>query len=112
LPKELPVPIQAQRDARAINMASVWIAEKGLHCSLNIGIYEDNPNIGETKAWGILLADIARHVSSGVAESRGQVEVAALLEQLRDAFLDELSSPTSNVTGTFVAVDGRQTPQD
>ena len=34
-------------DPNAVEMASIWIANGGLHCSLKTGIYEDLGNIDE-----------------------------------------------------------------
>lgn len=98
--KSLPVPAQAQRDSQSIEMARVWIAEQGLHCSLNVGVYSTHA-IEETRAWGIVLADMARHVSFALFELEGQGAPTALLSKIKQAFLDELTNPTSPVSGTF-----------
>ena len=39
--KVLVVPEPAVRDPDSVEMARVWIAEDGLHCSLNIGMYHE-----------------------------------------------------------------------
>lgn len=99
--KSLPVPARANRDPNAIEMARIWIAERGLHCSLNVGMYSARPDVEETRAWGIMLADIARHVSSALFELDGADEPPALLSKIKQNFLDELVAPTSPVSGEF-----------
>lgn len=99
--KSLPTPLPVQRDKNSIEMARVWIAEQGLHCSLNVGIYKDNPDVDEEKAWGIMLADIARHISSALAGSSPEMR-ARIIDDIKHRFIEELSSPSSDVQGDFV----------
>ena len=95
--RTLTVPPAARRDDAAVQMVSAWIAERGLHCSLNIGMWEAEGH-NEAKAWGILLADIVRHVANAVEESKGEdrAQVATAIVQSLSA---ELDSPTSKATG-------------
>lgn len=59
--RTLVIPPAAQRNENSIQMISGWIAEKGLHCTLNIGMWgADGRN--EPAAWGVLLADVIRHI--------------------------------------------------
>lgn len=59
----LGIPPPALRDAEALELARVWIAERGLHCSLRGRLYADAGVSGETTAWGVILADMAGHVA-------------------------------------------------
>ena len=80
-------------------MLSAWIAENGLHCSLNIGMWQ-NSGVKEPAAWGILLADTIRHIANAMQEQYGLSApdtVAAVLEGLQA----ELGNPTSAVQGSF-----------
>ncbi|UJB19676.1 MULTISPECIES: DUF5076 domain-containing protein [Lysobacter] len=98
--KPLSVPPAAQRDDNSIEMFNAWIAENGLHCSLNIGMWTQNGR-SEAPAWGILLADAIRHIANALQEEYGQSApdtVADILQSLHN----ELHSPTSPVKGTFV----------
>jgi hypothetical protein len=99
--KELIVPPAALRDKQSIEMMRVWIAEKGLHCSLNIGIYSSSPSTSEERAWGIILADATRHVSDALAKSNGS-SIQDSLSLIRENFLRELDKPTSKTSGDFV----------
>jgi hypothetical protein len=47
-------------------MLRVWIAEKKLHCSMKVGMYRETMNIPEEKAWGKILADVARHFANAL----------------------------------------------
>jgi Domain of unknown function (DUF5076) len=95
----LVVPPAAQRDEKSIQMLSAWIAEKGLHCTLNIGFF-DGKGRDEAGSWGILLADLVRHIGNAWQDERGiraEATVAAILQVLEA----ELESPTSEVPGGF-----------
>ena len=97
--KPLVIPPAAQRDSNSVQMLSAWVAEKGLHCSLNIGMWEESGR-PEAPAWGILLADAVRHIANALQEEYGHAapaSVAAILESLHQ----ELGEPTSPVTGSF-----------
>jgi len=78
----------------------VWIAERGLHTSVRIGVYKDS-SVPEEKAWGIILADTARHVSRGFAEESGLGE-EEVLAAIKRWFLEEIDDPTSPTDGNFV----------
>lgn len=97
--KELIIPNPAVVDPRAIEMARVWIAQGGLHCSLNVGVYADHPNVDEAVAWGIMLADIARHAANALAQ--GQEGAPDILRKIERSMTDELAKPTSDMRGGF-----------
>lgn len=46
----LGIPPAAVRDANALELARVWIAEQGLHCSLRVGLYAADGVDRETAA--------------------------------------------------------------
>jgi hypothetical protein len=48
----LGIPPAALRDNDALEVARVWIAEQGLHCSLRVGLYADDDVSTEIAAWG------------------------------------------------------------
>lgn len=80
-------------------MLNAWIAQRGLHCTLNLGFF-DGQGHDEAKAWGIFLADVVRHVGNAWMEERGvpREETIAKLVQSLNA---ELESPTSKAKGSF-----------
>jgi len=97
--RTLVIPPAAQRDEDAVQMISAWIAEKGLHCALNIGMWEANGK-PEAAAWGILLADLVRHLANASQEEHG-VDVDKTIEKVVKSLHDELNEPTSKVKGGF-----------
>jgi len=55
--KNLAIPPAAQRDKASFEVLRVWIAEQGQHVSIRSGAWDD------PFAWGIVLADLARHIA-------------------------------------------------
>lgn len=98
--KPLVIPPAAQRDDKAVQMLSAWIAEQGQHCAINIGLWQDSGR-DEASAWGIFLADTIMHIANALEEQYGQPQpnaIAAILKSLHD----ELGDPTSSVQGNFI----------
>jgi len=93
--RELPIPPAAEGDPKSGEMLRAWIANGGLHCSLNPNVW-DNPG-----HWGILLADLARHVANATHESSA-ADKSATIERIRAAFAAELDAPTDEPSGNFL----------
>lgn len=96
-----PIPEAALRDKDAVEMLRVWIAERGLHCSIKVGMYRETMNIPEEEAWGTILADIARHVAAAL-QSGYSMDASRSLDRIQQHFLDELANPTSDAKGGFL----------
>jgi hypothetical protein len=92
------IPPAALRDANAVELARVWIAEQGLHCALKFGLYAHDGVDRETSAWGIILADLAGHVADALS-AEGMGARAALFEAIVERFYEEVSAPSSERTG-------------
>lgn len=97
--KPLVIPPAAQRDNDSIQMVSAWVAENGLHCSLNVGMWLAQGH-SEARAWGILLADLARHVANAIQDESG-VPNEQSLQEIVTSLLDEVELSTSRVIGGF-----------
>jgi hypothetical protein len=97
---QLPIPGAAIADAKSFEMIRAWIANNGLHCSLNIGVWESRPGVEEPRAWGILIADVARHVADALTR-QGKERIKTVAE-IRDSFLAEIGDPSSGTSGEFV----------
>jgi hypothetical protein len=97
--RTLILPPAAQRDENAIQMLSAWIAENGLHCTLNIGMWKAQGH-NEPEAWGILLADVVRHVAGAIQQDSGTSTVDTI-EVVLASLIKELNYPTSKVNGDF-----------
>ena len=80
--KFLDPPPAASRDKASFELLRVWVAEQGQHVSLRSGAWED------PFAWGIVLADLARHIVN-----------AAFLERMLEGFQAEIDSPTDEPEG-------------
>lgn len=68
--------------------------------SLKVGMYKAM-GVNEEAAWGRILADAARHISSAFSELEG-TDHQSSLEKIEASFIKELSSPTSAASGNFV----------
>ena len=93
----LVIPPAALRDTDSLELARVWIAEQGLHCSLKVGLYADDGVSRETAAWGVILADLAGHVADALG-AEGMGSRADLLDALVESFNDEVTTPSSSRT--------------
>ncbi|HXC96814.1 MAG TPA: DUF5076 domain-containing protein [Edaphobacter sp.] len=91
--KILSVPPAAQRDKASFEVLRVWIAEQGQHVSIKSGAWED------PFAWGIVLADLARHVSHAHELQNEGVEQGAFLKRLLEGFQAEIENPTDEPEG-------------
>jgi len=96
---QLSIPGEAIADPRAQEMLRVWVANQGLHISLRIGVWSDNPDVDERKAWGIVLADAVKHIADAL-ETAGH-DKGDTVARIRGSFLAELDEPTSPATGDF-----------
>jgi hypothetical protein len=105
--KSLPVPPPAKRDPRAVEMVRTWIAEGKLHVTLNVGFWEQpERGIDERDAWGILMADMARHIANAHEQEYGR-DPRETLTMIREAFEREIEKPTSPHVGSFVKGGGK-----
>jgi len=85
---ELEVPPIATSNSQAVEVLRVW-AVPGQPQQLTLRI-----TWKDAGAWGLLLADVARHAANAYAnEGRNRDEVLARIRQLLDA---EFSRPTDN----------------
>ncbi len=91
--KILSIPPVAQRDKTSFEVMRVWIAEQGQHVSIRSGAWED------PFAWGIVLADLARHIALA-HELQGQADNKdAFLTRLLEGFHAEIDNPTDEPEG-------------
>ena len=88
-PDALPAP-QFPSGTDAHEVLRAWVADGGLTVSVRRSF--DDPAV-----WGILLADVARHVSRIYAEEDGTSEEEAL-SKVVETLTSELMEPTSSVS--------------
>ena len=72
-----------------------WIVDGGLVCSLLPTAWPDS------STWGILLADVARHVADGVQETDGTCHEDTL-RRIWHIFNTELGFPTDSPSGRLL----------
>ena len=95
--RALNPPPAAANDPNATELLRLWAANNKLDVVINIGLYEEQGH-DEAKAWGIIISDFTRHVSRALAQRYGSNEEQEMAK-IRDAFLREIETPTSDVTG-------------
>jgi hypothetical protein len=91
--KFLEPPPAATRDTAAFELLRVWIAEQGQHVSLRSGVWED------PFAWGIVLADLARHILHAESLGRKDLDKEAFFNRMIEGFNAEIESPTDDAEG-------------
>src|SRR5271163_1633017 len=91
--KVLTIPSVAQRDRASFEVLRVWIAEQGQHVSLRSGAWED------PFAWGIVLADLARHITNAHHMQNESIDKDAFLDRLLEGFEAEIDNPTDEPEG-------------
>ena len=89
---ELTIPKAAKDDESSFEVLRVWIASKAQQVSLRTAVWED------PAAWGIMLADLARHVANSYHQEAGLDRTRTLL-RIKAAMDAELGSPTDEPSG-------------
>jgi len=93
---QLGIPPAAMRDHKAFEVLRVWVAEGGQHVSLRTAVWDD------PAAWGILLADLARHIVNAYAQENTDLTAAEVFARIKAGLNAELGSPTDTPTGRIV----------
>jgi Domain of unknown function (DUF5076) len=89
---QLLIPNAAKADPKSFELLRVWTADKGQHVSLRSGVWND------PAAWGLLLADLARHITNAYQQDAGTNPLEAR-ERIKAGFYVELDSPTDEPSG-------------
>jgi hypothetical protein len=84
---ELAVPIEALGNPNAGEILRAWSVDGGLSVSLNPVAFADSA------VWGILLVDVARHVSRALS-NEGKGSVPEIMNSILTTFESELARPT------------------
>jgi Domain of unknown function (DUF5076) len=82
-PNELSIPVATEVDPKAFELLRVWIANKQQHVSLRTDVWED------PAAWGIMLADLAKHIAESFRKDNGQ-DVQSVLKRIKAGIDAEL----------------------
>jgi hypothetical protein len=92
LKDQLAIPDNARQDSKSFELLRVWVANKAQHVSLRAGVWED------PAAWGIMLADLARHVANAYQQDVG-LNPEESLRRIKAALEAEFSGPTDEPSG-------------
>jgi hypothetical protein len=84
---ELVIPESTRKHPNAREILRVWVANGGLHVSLSAAAWED------PVAWGVVLADLAKHVAKSYHLHK-QVDEDEVLNRIKTVMEAELSSTT------------------
>ena len=80
---QLMIPPAAAKDPKAFELVRAWVARGELHVSMQMGGWDD------PTAWGVVLADLVRHVARFYAEQK-QLRPEQTIARVRDAMDAEL----------------------
>lgn len=91
---QLRIPEPARTDAKSFELLRVWVAHQDQHISIRTGVWED------AGPWGVMLADLARHIANAFEKFEGRDPLQAL-EEIKAAFEAELRIPAKPTQGDF-----------
>ena len=94
--QSLDVPAEAAGDPKAAEIARIWIVDGDQHVSLRVGGWAG------PEGWGIILADLARHVANAF-EQVDSMKYAGALTTIENAFLVEMMAPTTESSGEVIS---------
>jgi hypothetical protein len=95
---ELQIPPAATSDPNAVEIARIWAANNAQHVSLNVGLWDD------PAAWGLMLADLARHAANYYHQVHGY-PVDKVLARIKEGLDADWDDSTSTITGQIMGDD-------
>jgi Domain of unknown function (DUF5076) len=93
--RELQLPRDVIQDPAASEILRVWVKSETQGFVSRPDVWDD------PAAWGLLLADLARHLAQGYARERGG-DPAVVLSRIKAGLDAEWSFPTDNPNATRV----------
>ena len=84
----VPPPGGAEAD-RAFEVIRVWVVDDHQEFSIRPRVWKD------PAAWGLLLADLMRHVAQAIEQGEGK-DIEAVLERIKEGFDAEMTNPTND----------------
>jgi len=103
-PRELPIPRPVANEQKALEIVRVWIAGGGQYVSLSTNV------MGDPRAWGILLTNLARHAAAATQQTRG-MDASETLAQIKAALDAEWANPTDKTRGEVITKSPPETPE-
>jgi hypothetical protein len=83
--RDLAVPDEVLLDGNSVEVLRAWVANGKLVCALRPATWKD------PAAWGIVLADAARHVANAIRDEIG-TEPSAAIAKISETFNRELNA--------------------
>ena len=93
--RELSVPPDARSTQDAVELIRSWVIDGKHQCSLFPTIWAERP-----ETWGVLLADVAHHISDAAA-AQGRHTKQQILTSIASRFASEIAAPTDEHEGQF-----------
>lgn len=90
----MPTPREVALDDAAFEIAREWIGKKKMTGALSLGRYLESGRSDEPAIWGVILADLARHVARGLRAGYS-LDEQATLAAMSKTFEKELRAPSS-----------------
>ena len=92
---QLEIPRGVGADPKAFELVRAWVADGDLHVSLQMGGWDD------PTAWGVVIADLVRHVARFYAEQKG-LNPEETMARVRAAMGAELDGEDDGPAGGLV----------
>jgi hypothetical protein len=92
---QLAIPPAALNDDKAFEILRVWVADGAQLVCLRSAVWSD------PAAWGIMLADITRHIANSYVQGGSPTDMADILTRIRAGFAAEMDSSTDAPVGQF-----------
>jgi hypothetical protein len=89
---ELAPPPAAAADAKSFEIARIWVADDAQYVALRLDVWPD------PAAWGVVLAELARHVAFAYQRRDGH-DFEDALERLLVGFHSEIEALGDSSTG-------------
>ena len=102
--RELSIPPDARIAQKAVEVIRSWVIDEEHQCALFPTIWADRP-----ETWGMILADIAHHISEA-ASAQGRQTKEEILRSIASRFASEIAEATGEHEGNFVDRPSANTP--
>lgn len=91
---ELEIPEKARKDKGSAELLRVWVTppDGAIHVVIKTDVWSD------PAAYGIVLADLARHIANGFHQTQG-MNISEALNRVAEGFSAEINSPTEKPIG-------------
>ena len=107
--EELGIPPEVEDDPNAVEILRAWVANQSLICALlpdAFSAHSATESTGQSAvAWGIVLADIARHVSGAMHDLHGKAHsetIAEILRVFNGELIEKKFDEMANATGRVI----------